>query len=96
MKAHYLDLISEFRVIRRILCNYDLDGWSPRSLASGDRMDFSETENDSSSFALQTRNVHKFYGMGKNAYHVLRGLDMDAPYGTMWVVDLIVIEISVD
>lgn len=43
-------------------------------------MSYSESDH----FALQTRNVHKFYGMGKNAFHVLRGLDMDAPYGTIY------------
>lgn len=49
-------------------------------------MAFTETaEHDSSGFALQTRNVHKFYGAGKSAFHVLQGMDMDAPYGTMWV-----------
>jgi len=50
-----------------------------------DRIDLMESETDSSSraLALVTRDVHKFYGVGKNAFHVLRGFNMDAPYGTM-------------
>lgn len=46
------------------------------------RMDFSDT-GEINSLALQTRNLHKFYGRGQNAVHVLRGLDVDVPYGTM-------------
>ena len=46
------------------------------------RMDFSDT-GEINSLALQTRDLHKFYGRGRNAFHVLRGLDVDVPYGTM-------------
>ena len=46
------------------------------------RMDFSDT-GEINSLALQTRYLHRFYGRGWNAVHVLRGLDMDVPYGTM-------------
>ena len=45
-------------------------------------MDFSDN-GEINSLALQTRNLHKFYGTGKKAFHVLRGLDVDVPYGTM-------------
>lgn len=45
-------------------------------------MDFSDN-GEINSLALQTRDLHKFYGTGKKAFHVLRGLDVDVPYGTM-------------
>jgi len=33
--------------------------------------------------AIQAQDVHKFYGTGRNASHVLKGLSMSVPYGTM-------------
>ena len=45
-------------------------------------MDFSDT-GEVNSLAVQTRGVHKFYGYGRRANHVLRGIDVDVPYGTM-------------
>ena len=45
-------------------------------------MNFSAT-NGINSLALQTRHLHKFYGVGRGAFHVLKGVDMDVPYGTM-------------
>lgn len=38
---------------------------------------------DDSDMAIQTRNVQKYYGYGTNSFHVLCGLDMDVPNGTM-------------
>ena len=48
------------------------------------RLAFTRTNSLSSrSLAVQTRKVHKFYGTGQNAVHVLQGLDVDVPYGKM-------------
>ena len=38
---------------------------------------------DKSSLALQVKDVHKFYGRGSSAYHVLRSLNMEVEYGSM-------------
>ena len=35
------------------------------------------------SLALHVKDVHKFYGTGRRAYHVLRSLNMEVPYGSM-------------
>jgi len=40
-------------------------------------------ESDVYTLAVQTRDIHKFYGSGKNASHVLRGVSIDVPYGSM-------------
>ena len=40
-------------------------------------------DSDGYALAAQTRDVHKFYGTGKNASHVLRGVSIDVPYGSM-------------
>ena len=45
-------------------------------------MDFSDT-GEVNPLAVQTRDLHKFYGAGRKAFHVLRGIDVDVPYGTM-------------
>ena len=45
--------------------------------------------------ALQTRNVHKFYGTGRNAFHALRaGFDMDVPYGLLASLDTLVLTVG--
>jgi len=36
-------------------------------------------DSDANTLAIQTS---KFYGTGKNAFHVLKGMNMDVPYGT--------------
>ena len=36
-------------------------------------------DSDVESLALQTRDLHKFYGTGRNALHVLRGMNTDVP-----------------
>ena len=33
--------------------------------------------------AIQAQDVHKFYGTGRNASHVLKGLNISVPYGMM-------------
>ena len=33
--------------------------------------------------ALHAKDVQKFYGIGRGAYHVLKGFTMEVPYGTM-------------
>lgn len=35
------------------------------------------------SLSLRVKDVHKFYGTGRSAYHVLRALSMEVEYGTM-------------
>ena len=36
-----------------------------------------------SGLALYVKDVHKFYGTGRGAFHALRSLSMEVPYGTM-------------
>ena len=38
-----------------------------------------------SDLAISVKGVYKKYGRGKKAKHVLKGLDMEVPYYTMWV-----------
>ena len=45
-------------------------------------MDASQ-DSDVYALAVQTRDVHRFYGTGRSASHVLRGVSMDVPYGSM-------------
>jgi len=42
-----------------------------------------DTLQDRSPLALQVKDVHKFYGRGPGAYHVLRSLNMEVQYGSM-------------
>ncbi|XP_065916659.1 ABC transporter G family member 20-like [Dysidea avara] len=47
-------------------------------------MDYLAVGSDVNTLAIQTRDVHKFYGTGRNAFHVLRGLNMSVPCGTIY------------
>ena len=57
-------------------------------MQSSQRMDSSSSSianrsNLSESLALCVKDVNKFYGTGRSAYHALRSLNMEVPYGTM-------------
>ena len=45
-----------------------------------------------SDLAISVKGVYKKYGRGKKAKHVLKGLDMEVPYYTMWVGRIICAE----
>ncbi|XP_065916658.1 ABC transporter G family member 20-like isoform X2 [Dysidea avara] len=47
-------------------------------------MDYLAVGSDVNTLAIQTRDVQKFYGTGRNAFHVLRGLNMSVPRGTIY------------
>ncbi|XP_065917161.1 ABC transporter G family member 20-like [Dysidea avara] len=47
-------------------------------------MDYLALGSDVNTLAIQTRDVHKFYGTGRNALHVLRGLNMSVPHGMIY------------
>jgi len=40
-------------------------------------------DGSSGGVALQTCDLHKFYGVGRNAVHVLQGLNVEVPHGKM-------------
>ncbi|XP_065887972.1 ABC transporter G family member 23-like isoform X2 [Dysidea avara] len=50
--------------------------------SSQSKSDYSKSVNNS--LALQVERVHKFYGRGRSAYHVLRSLDMEVQYGSVY------------
>jgi len=40
-------------------------------------------DDGSGGVVLLTRDLHKFYGVGRNAVHVLQGLNVEVPHGKM-------------
>ena len=48
------------------------------------------SQNTDSSLALQVKDVHKFYGSGRGAFHVLRSFNMEVQYGAMYVCTSII------
>lgn len=42
-----------------------------------------DSASDDSQLALYLKNVHKFYGIGRSALHVLDGFTMKVPTGHM-------------
>ncbi|XP_065910828.1 ABC transporter G family member 20-like [Dysidea avara] len=47
-------------------------------------MDYSAVDSDAKTLAIQTQDLHKFYGTGRNAFHALKGLNLSVPYGTIY------------
>ncbi|XP_065910114.1 ABC transporter G family member 23-like isoform X2 [Dysidea avara] len=47
-------------------------------------MDYSAVDSDAKTLAIQTQDLHKFYGTGRNAFHALKGLNLSVPYGTLY------------
>jgi len=46
----------------------------------------SEMESSQSrDLALEVKDLQKFYGTGRGAFHVLRSFNMEVQYGTMYV-----------